>query len=157
MEALLQEIAFAAALAVEAIAILLIAIGSVEAVFGIARVMFSANSTGTGRRDVWLNLARWLVAALTFQLCGGHHQHVARAGLGGGRPSRGDRGDPDVPELLSRSRGREHAPAAGSARTARVNPDGSAAGGTASEAPAGVDQAELDRSAREWQAKPQGG
>ncbi|HEY1372788.1 MAG TPA: DUF1622 domain-containing protein [Candidatus Binatia bacterium] len=67
MEALLQEVAHSVALAVEAIAILLIAIGTIEALVNIIRVMFRA-STGMQKRAVWLEFARWLVAALTFQL-----------------------------------------------------------------------------------------
>ncbi|HEY1268050.1 MAG TPA: DUF1622 domain-containing protein [Candidatus Binatia bacterium] len=67
MEALLHEIAHSVALAVEAIAILLIAIGSIEALINLIRVMFRS-ATGVQKRAVWLDFARWLVAALTFQL-----------------------------------------------------------------------------------------
>ena len=68
METLLHEIGHAVALAVEAIAILLIAIGSIEALIGITRTLFATRSTGVQRREVWLGFAGWLVAALTFQL-----------------------------------------------------------------------------------------
>jgi uncharacterized membrane protein len=68
VEALLHEIAHYVALAAEAIAILIIAIGSVEALINIFRVMTTARSTGVQKRAVWLDFARWLVAALTFQL-----------------------------------------------------------------------------------------
>jgi uncharacterized membrane protein len=68
MEALLHEIAHYVALAVEAIAILIIAIGSVEALINILRIMLAPHSTGIQKRGVWLEFARWLVAALTFQL-----------------------------------------------------------------------------------------
>lgn len=68
MEALLHEIAHYVALVVEAIAILIIAIGSVEALVNMLRIMLTSNPSGMEKRAVWLEFARWLVAALTFQL-----------------------------------------------------------------------------------------
>jgi uncharacterized membrane protein len=68
METALHTLTGYVALLVEAIAILLIAIGSVEAIVGIVRVGFAGHATGIQRRAVWLDFARWLVAALTFQL-----------------------------------------------------------------------------------------
>jgi uncharacterized membrane protein len=58
----------ALALVVEAIALFLIAVGAVEALIDIVRVMRVPLSTGDQRRAVWLEFARWLIAALTFQL-----------------------------------------------------------------------------------------
>ena len=66
MEALLHEIAHYVALVVEAIAILIIAIGSIEALVNIFRTL--SRASGIQRRAVWLEFAGWLVAALTFQL-----------------------------------------------------------------------------------------
>ena|SRR6476619_8453769 len=66
MEALLHEFARFVALGVEAIAILIIAIGSIEALVNILRTLF--RSSGVQRRAIWLEFAGWLVAALTFQL-----------------------------------------------------------------------------------------
>ena len=68
MEALFHDIAHYVALLVEAIAILIIAIGSVEALIKIVRIMFASRPTGLQKRAVWLEFAQWLVAALTFQL-----------------------------------------------------------------------------------------
>jgi len=68
MESLLHEIAHYVALAIEAIAIAIIAFGALEAVVGIVRVGFSSTTTNDDRRAVWLTFARWLVAGLTFQL-----------------------------------------------------------------------------------------
>jgi uncharacterized membrane protein len=68
MEALLHLIAHDIALAIEAIAIAVIAVGAIEAVIGIVRVVARADATGDDRRAVWLGFARWLVAGLTFQL-----------------------------------------------------------------------------------------
>ena len=52
---------------IDAIAFLIIVIGTLETLVRGARIAFRAN-TGAERRDVWLRYARWLVAALTFQL-----------------------------------------------------------------------------------------
>jgi uncharacterized membrane protein len=68
MESMLHEIAHYVALAIEAIAIAIIAFGALEAVFGIVRVGMRSGTTNDDRRAVWLTFARWLVAALTFQL-----------------------------------------------------------------------------------------
>ena len=66
MEALLHEIAHYVALVVEAIAILIIAIGSIEALVNIFRTL--SRASGMQKRAVWLEFAGWLVPALTFQL-----------------------------------------------------------------------------------------
>jgi len=68
MEAALSAFGHSVALAVEAIAIVIIAIGALEAVAKIARTMRMPRATGVERRAVWLDFAGWLVAALTFQL-----------------------------------------------------------------------------------------
>jgi uncharacterized membrane protein len=54
-------------LVIDAMALVLILLGTVEAFFGGIRVMFSS-AGGHAQRDVWLRYARWLVAGLTFQL-----------------------------------------------------------------------------------------
>jgi uncharacterized membrane protein len=48
-------------------ALILIAIGTIEAFYGGLRVLFSSPRSHE-RRSVWLRYARWLVAGLTFQL-----------------------------------------------------------------------------------------
>jgi uncharacterized membrane protein len=52
---------------IDAMALIVIFIGTVEAFFGGLRVLLSS-PTGHEKRDVWLRYARWLVAGLTFQL-----------------------------------------------------------------------------------------
>jgi uncharacterized membrane protein len=52
---------------IDAVALLVILIGTFEVVVGIIRVGFGAHSNQF-TRDVWLRYARWLVAALTLQL-----------------------------------------------------------------------------------------
>ncbi|MGM4967830.1 DUF1622 domain-containing protein [Tardiphaga sp. 1201_B9_N1_1] len=52
---------------IDALALVIIVVGTVEAFFSGMRAMLGAPS-GHERRDVWLRYARWLVAGLTFQL-----------------------------------------------------------------------------------------
>jgi uncharacterized membrane protein len=52
---------------IDAMALIVIFVGTVEAFFGGMRVLLSS-PTGHQKRDVWLRYARWLVAGLTFQL-----------------------------------------------------------------------------------------
>src|SRR5262245_45653945 len=56
-----------AVLLIDAIALVVIVAGTLQAVVSGLGVMFSSSS-GHLRRDVWLRYARWLVAGLTFQL-----------------------------------------------------------------------------------------
>lgn len=69
MEHWLNEFSHHVALSIEAVAILIIAIGSAEAFINVFRVMLTSRSA-TAKREVWLRYARWLVAGLTFQLAG---------------------------------------------------------------------------------------
>src|SRR5437867_2600150 len=68
MEALLHEIAHYVALLLEAIAILVIAFGGIEALINILFLMFERRTSNIEKRAVWLEFERWLVAGLTFQL-----------------------------------------------------------------------------------------
>ena len=52
---------------IDALALIIIIIGTIEAFYGGLRLIFFAPN-GHERRDVWLRYGRWLVAALTFQL-----------------------------------------------------------------------------------------
>ena len=67
MEQLFEQIAGYIALAIQAVAILVIAVGSIEAAVNILRLGFSRVSA-VESRDVWMRYAHWLVAGLTFQL-----------------------------------------------------------------------------------------
>jgi uncharacterized membrane protein len=64
LESWLHEFAHYVTLAIEFIAIVVIAFGTIEAVAGLIRVGMASDD----RRVVWLKFARWLVAGLTFQL-----------------------------------------------------------------------------------------
>jgi uncharacterized membrane protein len=52
---------------IDAIALVIVVIGTIEAVIGSLGLMFGSPD-GHEKRAVWLRYARWLVAALTFQL-----------------------------------------------------------------------------------------
>jgi uncharacterized membrane protein len=67
MKAFLVLVSEYAITLIDALALLLVIAGSLEAFWKGLRVMVSSGS-GHQRRDVWLRYARWLVAALTFQL-----------------------------------------------------------------------------------------
>jgi uncharacterized membrane protein len=69
MESLLQQVSHYVALAIQAVAVLVVALGTVQAVVGMTRVTL-AGSGREAQRTVWVHYARWLVAALTFQLAG---------------------------------------------------------------------------------------
>ncbi len=68
MEAWLAEVTHYVALGIEAMALLIIAVGTFEAFFASARVMLSPRTTNEEKRAIWLSYSRWLVAGLTFQL-----------------------------------------------------------------------------------------
>jgi uncharacterized membrane protein len=67
METLLHEIARHVAIAIQAVAVLVVAIGTVRAVVDLARVALAAGGCEE-QRKAWVHYARWLVAGLTFQL-----------------------------------------------------------------------------------------
>ena len=69
MEALFKEVAGHIGLAIEAVAIVVIAVGTVEAVIRAVPLIFGRARPVEGR-EVWMRYARWLVAGLTFQLAG---------------------------------------------------------------------------------------
>lgn len=67
MKDLLISVTEFAVVAIDAMALLVISVGTVLAFVAIVRAMFAPLS-GLDRRAVWLTYARWLVAGLTFQL-----------------------------------------------------------------------------------------
>lgn len=67
MEVIVERTAFVVGTAIEAIAIAVIAIGVVQAVLRLPNVMFRDRREASIAAP-WLDFARWLVAALTFQL-----------------------------------------------------------------------------------------
>jgi uncharacterized membrane protein len=68
MEQWMAEIAHGVSMVIELMAILIIAVSSVAAFVGAVRLAFGAPTTNQDKRAFYLRYARWLVAALTFQL-----------------------------------------------------------------------------------------
>lgn len=68
MEPMLHWAALNLSLVLEALALVTIAIGAVEATVDIVRVLFKGPLRESAKRRVWLRFAGWLVAGLTFQL-----------------------------------------------------------------------------------------
>lgn len=56
-----------AVLGIDALALIVIVIGTIEAFFAGLKAMLSSPA-GYERREIWLRYSRWLVAGLTFQL-----------------------------------------------------------------------------------------
>ena len=67
MRELLVRTTEIAVLVVDAMALLVVLVGTVLAFIGAVKVMLHPVS-GHERRDIWLRYSRWLVAGLTFQL-----------------------------------------------------------------------------------------
>jgi uncharacterized membrane protein len=68
MEALFREISEGVALALEAISVLMIVIGAVQALARIVVPLLRNDATHNRRRAAWLDLARWLLLGLEFML-----------------------------------------------------------------------------------------
>ncbi len=70
MEELLKEIAAYIGLGIETVGVLMIACGSLVAVYKVLHHIFFRKRSDYEQRDVWLQYAKWLIAGLTFQLAG---------------------------------------------------------------------------------------
>jgi uncharacterized membrane protein len=68
MEELFKEACEAIALAIEAVAVLLVAFGALQAVVTIVRVPLTHGARKHPRQQAWLNFGRWLMLGLEFQL-----------------------------------------------------------------------------------------
>ena len=68
MEEWLISASKSAIVGIDAIAFLVIVLGTVEAFFSMLRHLLFSPDVGSERRGIWLRYARWLVAGLTFQL-----------------------------------------------------------------------------------------
>ena len=68
MEDLFREVSQGVALALEAVSVLMIAIGAVEAVGRVLMPLLRRDATQGRLRAAWLILARWLVLGLEFML-----------------------------------------------------------------------------------------
>ena len=68
MESLLHDAARHLALALQAVAIIVVAVGSARVLVEVGRLALVAGGDEARWRAAWLGYARWLVAGLTFQL-----------------------------------------------------------------------------------------
>jgi len=68
MHEAIGEMAEYVALAVNVLAILAIAVGSIQGALGLAQHMLLRHAHAEELRPVWLAFGRWLLAGLTFQL-----------------------------------------------------------------------------------------
>ena len=64
----LRAVSEPAIVIIDAIALFLIVLGTLDALVRGLRVMLAPTSSSHQKREVWLGYARWLVVALTFQL-----------------------------------------------------------------------------------------
>ena len=69
MQELIKQLADHVTPWIELVAILVVTIGTLEAVASAVRMIFTGRSD-TARREAMLKYARWLAAGLTFQLAG---------------------------------------------------------------------------------------
>src|SRR5262245_13079810 len=68
MEEAFKQIALSVALATEAAAVLIIAIGALQAIFGLVKYGISPKRVVGTRKAIWMGLAVWLLLGLEFEL-----------------------------------------------------------------------------------------
>jgi uncharacterized membrane protein len=68
MEEILRELALAVALAVESVAVLIIAFGSADALVGIFRLLGPRGASHGRKKEVWRRFGVWLLLGLEFEL-----------------------------------------------------------------------------------------
>lgn len=68
MEELFREVASATALAIEAIVVLVVAIGAAEAAIGAVKLIGRNRPFRNERRELWVRFAGWILLALEFAL-----------------------------------------------------------------------------------------
>jgi hypothetical protein len=85
MKEWLTFIAENAVVVVNAIALVVIVIGTIEAFLRSTRAIFRRSVTSQELRGAYLKYARWLVAGPDFPDCRGRHRNFYRANVGGNR------------------------------------------------------------------------
>ena len=68
MEDAFKQIALSIALAVEAAAVLIIAVGALQAIFGLVKYGLSPKRVIGTRKAIWVSLGMWLLLGLEFEL-----------------------------------------------------------------------------------------
>src|SRR5215813_655215 len=80
MEELLRHASESVALAIEAIAVLIVGWGSIEAAVAIAKITIGGQGTHGARKAVWRRLGTWLLLGLEFELAADIVQTVISPG-----------------------------------------------------------------------------
>ena len=70
MEELIKQLAEYVAVSIEAVGILVIAVGTIEALAAVVRALIGSAWSVLARREAWMKYMHWLAAGLTFQLAG---------------------------------------------------------------------------------------
>ena len=70
MQELIKQLAEYVAVSIEALGILIIVVGSLEALLAVVRALIDTSWSNLARREAWLKYMHWLAAGLTFQLAG---------------------------------------------------------------------------------------
>jgi len=68
MQAVFRELAESIALGLEAAAVLIIAYGGIESVYGLIRAVATKRSKVAQLKDIWLRFGVWLLLGLEFEL-----------------------------------------------------------------------------------------
>jgi uncharacterized membrane protein len=68
LEHMFREVAQTVGLLAEAAVVLIVAWGAAEALFRTARLVFLRHGEMSGRREIWLGFAAWIMLALEFAL-----------------------------------------------------------------------------------------
>jgi hypothetical protein len=89
---------------IDAMVLVIIAIGTIQAFVQGLRVMLLPSATGHERRSVWLHYARWLVAGLTLPARRRRPCDLNRSELGRTGAPRDRRSDSNFAQLLPRER-----------------------------------------------------
>ena len=93
-------------LVIDAIVLVIIAVGTFQAFVQGLRVMLLPSASGHERRDVWLHYARWLVARRLFPARRRYPCDLDRSELGRAGAPRDRRSDLNFAQLLPRERSR---------------------------------------------------
>ena len=70
MQELIKQLAEYVALSIEALGILIVAVGTLEAAAAVVRALVVTSWSDMARREAWMKYMHWLAAGLTFQLAG---------------------------------------------------------------------------------------
>ena len=96
MEELVGQFARVAGSFVEAVAVLTVVYGSVEAFIKLLPVVARPRTSHGARKAIWRSYGVWLLLGLEFELAVRHHRQRRLANVAGHRQAGGDRRHPHV-------------------------------------------------------------